>query len=79
MSCPLHHHHGVFQSQQALKVSHSAAMMKVEELSAQLKDETMKNLDLEKHLQSCNISRMKMDEVTLVFFVFKKKVPFTSL
>ena len=47
-----------------LKTSHNAAMLKVDELSAQLKDERMKSLDLEKQLQSSTVARMKMDQVS---------------
>lgn len=53
-----------FQSQRTLKVSHDAAMAKVDELSAQLKDERLKSLDLEKQLQSSTISKIKMEQVT---------------
>lgn len=54
-----------FQSQRTLKLSHDAAMLKVDELSAQLKEERMKSLDLEKQLQSSTISKIKMEQVTL--------------
>lgn len=47
-----------------LKTSHDAAMLKVDELSAQLKDERMKSLDLEKQLQCSTVARMKMDQVS---------------
>lgn len=47
-----------------LKLSHDAAMVKVDELSARLKEERMKSLDLEKQLQSSTISKMKMEQVT---------------
>ncbi|XP_030587414.1 protein fantom isoform X3 [Archocentrus centrarchus] len=50
------------ESQHTLRVSHGAAMAKVDELSAQLKDERMKSLELEKQLQSAGISRMRMEQ-----------------
>lgn len=54
----------MFQSQRTLKVSHDAAMAKVDELSAQLKDERMKSLELEKQLQTSVISKINMEQVT---------------
>ncbi|XP_070763837.1 protein fantom [Enoplosus armatus] len=51
------------ESQRTLKVSHDAAMMKVDELSGQLKDERLKSLDLEKRLQSSTISKIKMEQL----------------
>lgn len=39
-------------------------MAKVDELSAQLKDERLKSLELEKQLQSASISRMRMEQVS---------------
>nr|XP_046250662.1 protein fantom isoform X2 [Scatophagus argus] len=51
------------ESQRTLKVSHDAAMVKVDELSAQLKDERLKNLDLEKRLQSSNLANKKMEQL----------------
>ncbi|KAK2842876.1 hypothetical protein Q5P01_013076 [Channa striata] len=51
------------ESQQTLKASHDEAVLKVEELLVQLKDERMKNLDLEKQLQSLIISKIKMDQL----------------
>lgn len=53
-----------FQSQRTLKASHDAAMMKVDELSAQLKDERMKSLDLEKRLQSSTVANIRMEQVS---------------
>lgn len=38
-------------------------MLKVEELSAQLKKERLRSSELETRLQSSSISRMKMEEV----------------
>uniref|UniRef100_A0A7N8XRR5 RPGRIP1 like n=1 Tax=Mastacembelus armatus TaxID=205130 RepID=A0A7N8XRR5_9TELE len=40
------------ESQRTLKASHDAAIHKVDELSAELKDERLRSLDLEKELQS---------------------------
>ncbi|XP_041650612.1 LOW QUALITY PROTEIN: protein fantom [Cheilinus undulatus] len=51
------------ESQQTLRASHDAAMLKVDELSAQLRDERMKSLDLEKQLQSSSISKLKMEQL----------------
>ncbi|XP_071318090.1 protein fantom isoform X2 [Trachinotus anak] len=51
------------ESQLTLKASHDAAMLKVDELSEQLKAERLKSLDLEKQLQSSTISRMKMKQL----------------
>lgn len=53
-----------FQSQRTLKLSHDAAMVKVDELSAQLKEERMKSVDLKKRLQSSSISTIKTEQVT---------------
>ncbi|XP_040894790.1 protein fantom isoform X2 [Toxotes jaculatrix] len=50
------------ESQRTLKASHDAAMLKVDELSDQLKDERLKSLDLEKQLQSSTISKIKMEQ-----------------
>uniref|UniRef100_A0A3B4XMA1 RPGRIP1 like n=1 Tax=Seriola lalandi dorsalis TaxID=1841481 RepID=A0A3B4XMA1_SERLL len=52
------------ESQLTLKASHDAAMLKVDELSGELKDERLKSLDLEKQLQSCSISKKKMEQVS---------------
>uniref|UniRef100_A0A3Q1H2B0 RPGRIP1 like n=1 Tax=Acanthochromis polyacanthus TaxID=80966 RepID=A0A3Q1H2B0_9TELE len=51
------------ESQQTLKASHEAAMAKVDELSAQLKDERLKSVDLEKQLQSSSISRLRVEQL----------------
>lgn len=48
-----------FQNQSTLKASHDAAMAKVDELTAQLKDERMKSLDLEKQLQSSTMVNIR--------------------
>lgn len=55
--------HAVFQSQRNLQLVHDGAMLKVEELSAQLKKERLRSSELETRLQSSSISRMKMEEV----------------
>lgn len=52
------------QSQQTLKLSHEAAMVKVDELSADLKNERLKRLELEKQLQSASVSRTRMEQVS---------------
>lgn len=54
----------VLQSQQTLKLSHEAAMAKVDELSADLKNERLKRLELEKQLQSASVSRTRMEQVS---------------
>ncbi|XP_028442097.1 protein fantom isoform X2 [Perca flavescens] len=51
------------ESQRTLKLSHDAAMQKVDELSAQLKDERLKSLDLEKRLQSSTLSGKKLEQL----------------
>lgn len=51
------------ESQQTLKLSHEAAMAKVDELSADLKNERLKSLELEKQLQSASIARMRMEQL----------------
>ncbi|XP_078112421.1 LOW QUALITY PROTEIN: protein fantom [Sander vitreus] len=51
------------ESQRALKLSHDAAMQKVDELSAQLKDERLKSLDLEKRLQGSTVSGKKLEQL----------------
>ncbi|CAK6979146.1 protein fantom [Scomber scombrus] len=51
------------ESQRTLKFSHDAAMVKVDELSAQLKEERLKSLDLEKQLQSSVISKKSMEQL----------------
>lgn len=39
-------------------------MAKVDELSAQLKEERMKSLDLEKQLQASSVAAVRMQQVT---------------
>lgn len=53
-----------FQGQRSLKVSHDAAMAKVDELSAELKEERMKSLDLEKQLQASSVAAIRTQQVT---------------
>lgn len=53
----------VSQSQKGLTVSRDAAMAKVSELSAQLKDERMKSLELEKQLQSVSVANVQREQV----------------
>uniref|UniRef100_A0A8C4H861 RPGRIP1 like n=1 Tax=Dicentrarchus labrax TaxID=13489 RepID=A0A8C4H861_DICLA len=50
------------ESQRTLKASHDAAMAKVDELSAQLKDERLKSLDLEKQLQNYSLRLFQLQE-----------------
>lgn len=56
-----------FQSQLTLKTIHEAAMAKVDELSAQLKDERLKSLDLKRQLQSSSISKRRTEQVNILF------------
>uniref|UniRef100_A0A3Q4BS08 C2 domain-containing protein n=1 Tax=Mola mola TaxID=94237 RepID=A0A3Q4BS08_MOLML len=51
------------ECQRILKTSHDAAIMKVDELSAQLRDERKKGLDLKKQLQSCTITNVRMEQL----------------
>ncbi|KAM6936880.1 protein fantom [Xenentodon cancila] len=51
------------EAQQTLKASHDAAIAKVDELSAQLKDERLKSLELEKQLQSANITKIRVEQL----------------
>ncbi|XP_047451230.1 protein fantom [Mugil cephalus] len=51
------------ETQLTLRTSHEAAMAKVDELSAQLKDERLKSLDLERQLQTSNISKRRMEQL----------------
>lgn len=53
-----------FQGQRSLKVSHDAAMAKVDELSAELKEERLKSLDLEKQLQGSSVAALRTQQVT---------------
>lgn len=52
-----------FQGQRSMKVSHDAAMTKVDELSAELKEERMKSLDLEKQLQASSVAAVRTLQV----------------
>ncbi|KAM8861872.1 protein fantom [Synchiropus picturatus] len=51
------------ESQSSLKVSHEAAMKKVDELSSRLKDERMKNLDLQKNLERSDITKSHVEQL----------------
>ncbi|XP_068579629.1 protein fantom isoform X2 [Cebidichthys violaceus] len=51
------------ESQRLLKAAHDAAMLKVDELSARLKDERTKSLDLETRLQSSTVSMRKTEQL----------------
>ncbi|XP_040927129.1 protein fantom isoform X2 [Betta splendens] len=51
------------EKQQVLKASHDTAMLKVDELSAQLNDERIRSMDLEKQLQSASIPRMNLEQL----------------
>ncbi|XP_060932316.1 protein fantom [Limanda limanda] len=51
------------ESQRMLKASYDAAMLKVDELLAQLKDERLKSLEMKKRLQSSNSSKMGMEQL----------------
>ncbi|XP_031734987.1 protein fantom-like isoform X2 [Anarrhichthys ocellatus] len=51
------------ESQRLLKAAHDAAMLKVAELSARLKDERTKSLDLETRLQSSTVSTRKTEQL----------------
>lgn len=51
------------QAKQSLTLCHQEAMQKVEELSGLLKEERMKILELEKELQTSNMSRIRMTQL----------------
>ncbi|XP_037538552.1 protein fantom [Nematolebias whitei] len=51
------------EAQRTLKVSHDAAMEKVDELSAQLKDERLKSLELNKQLQTRSLSKIHVEQL----------------
>ncbi|KAM9755079.1 protein fantom isoform 1-T1 [Menidia menidia] len=51
------------QAQQTLKASHDAAMSKVDELSAQLKAERLRALELEERLQGLNITKAQAQQL----------------
>lgn len=53
------------QSQKTLKASHDAAMVKVDELTRQLKEERLRSLSLEKQLQSKALQERRTSEVLL--------------
>ncbi|KAM4572392.1 protein fantom isoform 2-T4 [Odontesthes bonariensis] len=51
------------EAQQTLKASHDAAMTRVDMMSAQLKDERLKSLELERRLQGMNITKAQMEQL----------------
>ncbi|CAB1422157.1 unnamed protein product [Pleuronectes platessa] len=51
------------ESQRMLKASYDAAMLKVDELMAQLKDERLKSLEMKKWQQSSNSSKIGMEQL----------------
>ncbi|XP_017295328.2 protein fantom isoform X1 [Kryptolebias marmoratus] len=51
------------EAQKTLKVSHNAAMAKVDELSAQLKNERLKNLELNKQLQTKSLTAVHVEQL----------------
>ncbi|XP_034443005.1 protein fantom isoform X2 [Hippoglossus hippoglossus] len=51
------------ESQRMLRASYDAAMLKVDELLAQLKDERLKSLEMKKWLQSSNTSKIGMEQL----------------
>nr|XP_015224156.1 PREDICTED: protein fantom [Lepisosteus oculatus] len=51
------------ESQRTLKASHDALMVKVDELNAQLKDERLKGLSLEKQLQASSLAQRRSEEL----------------
>ncbi|XP_047202690.1 protein fantom isoform X3 [Girardinichthys multiradiatus] len=51
------------EAQRTLKASNDAAMVKVDELTAQLKDERMKNLELDQQLQTANITKIQVEQL----------------
>uniref|UniRef100_A0A1A7WCW3 RPGRIP1-like n=1 Tax=Iconisemion striatum TaxID=60296 RepID=A0A1A7WCW3_9TELE len=51
------------EAQRTLKISRDAAMVKLDELSTQLKDERLKNLQLNKQLQMENINKVQMEQL----------------
>lgn len=52
-----------FQAQQTLSTCLNETMVQVDELKAQLKEERLKSLELEKRLQSANITTTQREEV----------------
>ncbi|XP_061577545.1 protein fantom isoform X2 [Cololabis saira] len=51
------------EAQQTLRASHDVAIAKGDELSAQLKDERLKSLELKKQLQSTNITKIQVEQL----------------
>lgn len=57
----------LFQSQRTLKASHDLVMAKVDEQTEQLKEERLKNLNLESQLQLKVLEQRRIEEVHLTF------------
>ncbi|XP_054897053.1 protein fantom [Poeciliopsis prolifica] len=51
------------EAQRTMKASNDAAMAKVDELTAQLKAERLKNLELDKQLQTINVTKILVDQL----------------
>uniref|UniRef100_A0A087Y552 RPGRIP1 like n=1 Tax=Poecilia formosa TaxID=48698 RepID=A0A087Y552_POEFO len=51
------------EAQRTMKASNDAAMAKVDELTAQLKAERMKNLELDKQLQTVNVTKILVEQL----------------
>ncbi|XP_038138143.1 protein fantom [Cyprinodon tularosa] len=51
------------EAQQTLKASNDAALAKVDDLKAQLKDERMKNLEMDSKLQMVNINKIMVEHL----------------
>ncbi|KAM4733756.1 protein fantom isoform 2-T2 [Anableps anableps] len=51
------------EAQQTMKASNDAAMVKMDELTAQLKDERMKNLELDKRLLTVNVTKILVEQL----------------
>ncbi|XP_015254353.1 PREDICTED: protein fantom [Cyprinodon variegatus] len=51
------------EAQQTLKASNDAALAKVDDLKAQLKDERMKNLEMDSKLQMVNINKIMVEQL----------------
>ncbi|KAJ8002907.1 hypothetical protein DPEC_G00163830 [Dallia pectoralis] len=51
------------QNQMTLKASHDAVMIKMDELTVQLKEEQLRSLDLERQLQANSFSQRRTEEL----------------
>ncbi|XP_032404503.1 protein fantom isoform X1 [Xiphophorus hellerii] len=51
------------EAQRTMKASNDAAMAKVDDLTAQLKAERMKNLELDKQLQTVNVTKILVEQL----------------